>query len=85
MNSDDHVSRFKLVKTGKSYAEAETTGITKATITRVGFIVDGTPEGWTFEISGNIPAMAIDSNGRILWAGYTVEELREISERFYFN
>jgi hypothetical protein len=54
----------------------------KAIILKAGTV---TPEGklegdWNFDCLGNIPGFSIKEN-EILYAGYTIEELREIAEK----
>lgn len=54
----------------------------KATILIVGDIERNAPINWSFDCGMEIPAMEITVNGELLIAGYTLEELKEISERY---
>ncbi len=51
----------------------------KGDIREIGYIDDnGQPQEWCFDCKGKIPALTILDN-EMLYAGYTVDELREIS------
>lgn len=58
----------------------------KAEIVTIGtFNEDGQPVGWTFNHAnaGDTPAFDIQDDGSIIYAGYTVSELREIAQRLH--
>jgi hypothetical protein len=52
----------------------------KADILQVGFVdKDGTPQNWFFDCNAGVAAITICEDGSLLWGGYTVDELRQIS------
>ena len=53
----------------------------KGKILKIGYFDDnGNPLGWHFDCLGkDIPEIAISESGEVLWAGYSIEELREIA------
>lgn len=53
----------------------------KAEIVVVGWVhEDGSTSGWVFDGKGHVPAITVDDEGRMLWGGWTAEELRAIAE-----
>jgi hypothetical protein len=54
----------------------------RARIGQVGFVrPDGTPVGWMFVDPGYpVPFMELLPDGTRLWCGWTVQELKDISE-----
>ena len=55
----------------------------RAVITRVGFIINGEPENWGFDCMMEVPAIEITADGEMLMAGYSIQELKAISDEFY--
>ena len=52
----------------------------KAEIVKIGFVDDeDIPQEWGFHCLGTVPALCIDEAGRLLYGGYTVDELRTIA------
>lgn len=52
----------------------------RGVIQRTGRVVDGVPVGWSFDCCGVIAAIEIRPGDEVLYAGWTVDELREISD-----
>lgn len=54
-------------------------------IDRVGFVVNGRPDSWAFDCRNDMmtPAINILETADILYAGYSVAQLREISRIFW--
>lgn len=50
----------------------------KANIIKKGKVEEGNPIGWSFDSFTSIPALAISGKG-ILYYGYTVEELEQLT------
>jgi len=58
----------------------------KGIILKIGFIdIDGNPINWTFDCQDIIPAIEIDNQGNKYFAGYSIDELRVISNEKYKN
>ena len=55
----------------------------KGTITHFGFIVDGKPKNWGFDCMGAVPVLGITADGEMLYAGYSVLELEQLSRDFW--
>ncbi len=57
--------------------------MSKATIEKIGTVENGQPMGFVFVCKGENAAAVINmqSDGSILWSGYTVEELKEIADK----
>lgn len=55
----------------------------KAIITVIGSVsAEGQVTGWSFDCAGkDVAGITIRDNGEHLYAGYTIEELREIAEK----
>jgi hypothetical protein len=54
----------------------------RADILAVGIITDeGEPKGWTFDCRGEVPMAAFDPTRGVLFGGYSLDELREMSRR----
>ena len=52
----------------------------KGEILKVGYVDDNNqPQQWHFDCNNEVAALTYTEDG-ILWAGYSVEELRRISE-----
>jgi hypothetical protein len=56
-------------------------GRDKGDITVIGGVSDdGELLNWNFDCKGNIPVTSIELDGSVRYAGWTVEELRQITE-----
>ncbi len=57
----------------------------KGTIIKVGtFDGNGHPINWTFSGEGEVAALEIGDNGRIVrWAGFTLKELRDAYKEYH--
>jgi hypothetical protein len=53
----------------------------KAKIVTVGIIQDDVPIGWCFDCMNKVPMVQVFNDGSILYAGYSIDELSEISNR----
>ena len=52
----------------------------KAKIIKIGEFKDGKPILWVFDCLGSVPLSEVLLTGETLYAGYTLEELKDIAE-----
>ena len=55
----------------------------KGKIIAVGHVINGIPENWQFDCEERVPALTITADGQMLYAGYSLPELEEISRDFW--
>ncbi len=57
----------------------------KGKILSIGYVINSLPENWQFDCMGEVPAIIINASGSILYAGYSIQELKKISNGFWGN
>ena len=55
----------------------------KGKIIAIGHIINGEPENWQFNCEGKIAAIEITADSQILYAGYSISELEQISNKYW--